>query len=810
MNDLKYALRMLRKNPGFTTVAILTLAIGIGATTTVFSIVNGVLLQPLEYPDSDRIVYVWEADKEKGFQFNRSSPANFLDWRRENDVFEAIAFDAFHSGPVTRSFIHQDDGRAERLPGRFVSTDYFKVFGQEPLLGRTFGPEEEKRGSARVTVISHRLWQRLYNGDREIVGKPINLENQGRHSYQIVGVMPEGFRYPNVDIWIPCAHMPRDMTRRGGHMINVVARLKDGVSLIQAQTAMDSIQGRIHERHGHLVKTAPHLIIGRQVNLQPMLESVVAGIRPSLIIFCGAVALVLLIACANVANLLLSRALARQREMSIRAALGAGRARLVRQLLSESAALSFVGGLAGILVAWGGTKLVIQFGAGSIPRLGTVTLDWRVLGFALLASIITGVIFGLAPAWQSSKTDLTNALKEGAGRVTGSQLTLRLRSAFTVTQVALALMLLIGAGLLIQSFNRLQDVKPGFDTAELLVVELSMTSASHKNTQQRRAFLRNLLNKLGTSTGVASASAVSMIPDRRGWPYPYTRNDIAKPPAGDWNKAGVRYISPDYLQTFGIPLLRGREFAGSDTAKSEKVMMINQAFAKSVFPGEDPLGKQLTCANRIWRIVGVFGDVKNSGRTQDTVPEMCMPAEQWEFDAIFLTVRAESNPLALAPIISDHVHTLDAGLPLNRFRTMKSYLDQTATGPRFRSMLLGMFALAALILASVGIYGVMAYAVSQRTNEMGIRMALGAQKSEVMSLIIRQGMRLTLIGVALGLTGSYAVTRVLESHLFNITATDLQTFLGVSLLLTLVALAACLAPAIRAMRTSPAEALRYE
>lgn len=809
MNDFKYALRMLRKNPGFTTVAVLTLALGIGATTTVFSVVNGVLLQPLDYPGSDRIVQLWEADAERGFRYHNSSPANFVDWRRENDVFEELAFAAHHSGWLTLAFIYNGDGGAERLPGRFVSTNYFKVFGQEPVLGRTFLPQEEIRGAPRLVVISHRLWQRLYNGDPGVIGRTMSLENQGRHAYEIIGVMPEGFRYPGADVWVSCAHMPRPMTRRGGHMIAVVGRLKEGVSLEKARTAMNAIQGRIHDEYGHLVQQGQQFIIGREINMQPMLETMVSGVRTSLLIFSGAVALVLLIACANVANLLLSRALARQREMSLRAALGAGRWRLIRQLLCESAALSLAGGIAGMVVAWAGTTLIVQFSAG-IPRIEMVQIDLRVLGFTLIASLITGILFGLAPAWHSSKTDLNNALKEGAGRVTGGRFQHRLRAAFTVTQVALALILLIGAGLLVQSFNRLQDVDPGFAAEELLTVELALTGAAYQNIEQRRAFLNQLLDELRTTPGVDAAAAVSMIPDRRAWPFPYARADRPTTPVNEWDRASTRIVTPDFLKTYGMPLLRGREFARSDSPQAEPVMMVNQSFANTVFPDEDPIDKQINCMGKTWRIVGVFGDVKNYGLAQETGPEFAAPFDQWDFTSLFVTVRAKSNPMALAPLITEHVGKLNPNQPLNTFRTMQDALDTTTRSPRFRSMLLGLFALAALILASVGIYGVMAYSVTQRTNEMGIRMALGARKTDILSLILRQGLKLTLIGVAVGLAGSLALTRVLEAQLFMIQATDMTTFIGVSLILTLVAVAACLAPAARAMRVNPTQALRYE
>ncbi len=811
MNDFKHALRVLCKNPGFTTVAVLTLTLGIGATTIVFSIVNGVLLQPLEYPESDRIVHVWEADPEKGFYYNRSSPANFVDWRRNNQVFEAIGFAAHHSGWATLSFIYAGEGdAAERLRGRFVSADYFKVFRQEPLLGRTFLPEEELAGSQRVTVISHRLWMRLFQGDRDIIGKTISLENRGRHRYEIIGVMPEGFHYLNADVWVSCAHMPRPMTRRGGHMIAVVARLKDGVSLEEAQTEMTAIQSRIHAEYGHLEENAPQLAMGREINLQPLLESVVYGIRPSLLMFSGAVALVLLIACANVANLLLSRGLARRREMSTRAALGAGRWRLVRQLLSESVVLFLVGGIGGTLLAWAGTKLLVQFSAGTIPRLESVGIDWRVFGFALGASLVTGVLSGLAPAWQSSKANLNDALKEGTGRVTGGRVQHGLRGAFTVTQVTLALILLIGAGLLIRSFERLQSVEPGFDAEKLLTVEFALTGAAYETMVQRRAFLNQLADVMRHTPGVEAASTVSMIPDRRAWPYPFARSDQAASPPSEWSKAGVRIVSPDFLKTFGMPLLRGREFLHTDTAESEPVAMVNQTFVRQVFPDEDPLDQRITCSGNTWRIVGVFADVKNHGLAGETGPEICVPCNQWHFTSAFLTLRAHSHPMALAPIVTEHVHMLNPGQPLNTFRTMQGYLDNSTKVPRFRSMLLGSFALAALLLASVGIYGVMAYSVTQRTNEMGVRMALGAQKTDLLGLILRQGLNLTLIGVAVGLAGSFALTRSLKAHLFEIESTDLATFIGVSFLLTLVSLAACLTPAWRATRIPPTDALRYE
>lgn len=810
LQDLRFGVRMLWKNRGFTAAAVLTLALGIGATTIVFSIVSGVLLQPLDYPDSGRIVNVWEADPKKGFQSNYTSPANFVDWRREHQVFEAIAFAAHHDGWTTLSFIHTGDGVAERLPGRFVSADYFKVFGLQPVLGRSFLPEEEVRGARRVVVISHRLWQQLYNGDPGVVGKPVNLENQGRHTYEIIGVMPPGFRFPGADVWVSCAHMPREMTHRGGGGMHVVARLKPDVSLARAQAEMNAIQSRIHGEYGHLEQKGQHLVIGSQVRLQPLLDSMVGGVRPSLMAFSGAVALVLLIACANVANLQLSRALARQRELVVRAALGASRWRIVRLLLCESAALSLLGGVAGTLLAHWGTKLVVQFSAGSIPRHEMVGVDFRVFLFAVAVSLITGILFGLAPAWQSSRTDLNESLKEGTQRVSNGAAQFRLRSAFTVTQVALALVLLIGAGLLLRSFNRLQNVETGFDTEELLTADITMIGASYENHARRRIFLQQLIEKMQAVPGVEFACAVSMVPDRGGgWPTGYARMDRPMLPATQRPLVSVRVVTPNYLKTYGIRLLRGREFTESDAPQSGRVVMINQAFADKLFPGEDPVGKELECGGPA-QIIGVIANVKNTGLAGETRPEVYGTYQQWGFQSAFLTVRARSNPMALAPIITGHIRALNPAQPLGYFRTMQQHLDASTARPRFQSLLLGLFALVALVLASVGIYGVMAYSVAQRTNEIGIRMALGAQKSDVMKLVLRQGLNLTLTGVVIGLAGSLALTRVLKAYLFGISTTDLTTFLGVSLLLTLVALAACLVPALRAMRVNPMEALRHD
>ena len=828
MNDIRYALRLLARNPGFTAVSVLTLALGIGATTIVFSIVNGVLLQPLSYPDSHKIVQVFEGDEEDGFTYNyqnQTSPQNFLDWREKNSVFESIATYANFKESVTRNFIYTGGDIPRRLNGRFVSTNFFKVFGMTPILGRTFAPHEERRGSARLVVISHNFWNQEFNQNPNAIGKQITLENAGKHTYSIIGVMPPGFRYPGADVWVSLAHAPafRDynpknvlMAQRGGTVMRVVGRIKDDVSPERANAEMNALQKALYEEHKGQELQGPGWAIGRNIALEPILDSVVSRVRPSLILFSGAVALLLLIACANVANLLLSRALTRQREMSIRASQGASRWHLVRQLLTESAVLSVIAGVAGSALAWWGTNVVLQFSAGAIPRAAEVGMDWRVLVFTLLVSIITGTLFGLAPALQSSKTNLSDALREGANRLTSNRSHHYIRNGFTVTQIALALVLLIGAGLLIQSFNHLQSVKPGYAAEELLVVEMNLAGAAYPNREQRVNFINRAVEEMRATPGVDACAATSLLPIREGWPHNFYRKDQGPPSdKTEWKKLGTRAIGPGYHQAYGIPLLRGREIDVRDTWTSERVVMVNQAFVNLEYDDADGdvLDKIINISGVDYRIIGIFDDFKNRGLTKKASPEANVPLAQWPHaDAlsVFLTVRSENNPKALQPIVSEKVRKLNPDQPLNGFIVMQQYVDAGRAIDRFRSVLITMFALAALILASVGIYGVVSYSVAQRTNEMGIRMALGAQREDLMKLILKQGLQLTLLGVVIGLAGGLAVMRLLASQLYNISTTDPLTFVGVALILASVGILACVVPAVRAMRVSPINALRYE
>ena len=814
--DTRLAVRLLLKNPGFTTVALLTLALGIGATSIVFTIVNGVLLQPLDYPHSDRIVNVWEGSFEDGFTYgyqDQTSPANFMDWRRENTVFESMALWANFSGQATRSFIYNDGRDAYNLTGRFVSTNFFKVFGLSPVIGRSFLPEEEVPGSPRVVVISHRLWTQFLENDPAVIGKSMHLENNGRFSYEIIGVMPEGFRFGGSDLWVSVGHMPESIYRRGGNIMSVIGRLKEGMSLEKARSAMNVIQWRIHDEFKGLEAYRSGWKIEPNIDLEPMLDSVVSNVRPSLVLFTGAVCLLLLIAVANVANLLLSRALARKREMSVRAAMGAQRWQLIKQLLSESIVLALIGGAAGVLLAWLGLKLVLQFHAGAIPRAADIGIDFKVLVFTLVASLVTAVLFGFAPALQTSKPDLNDALRQGANRLTSDRSHNVVRNSFTVIQIALAFTLLIGAGLLIQSFNRMQKIDTGYKADNLLTVMVTMTGAIYDGPEARVAFLQQLIDEMKGTSGVDAAAAVSVLPTGKGWPYPYTRSDQPVPQPKDRPRADLRSVTEDYHETFGIEVVRGRPFNRQDTWRSEKVVMVNETFSRTAFPGEEVLGKHIRYFGQDWRIIGVYADIKNVGLTKDTNPGVNLPIAQWpgnDAKSVYLTLRTKADPLSLAPVVSEKVRELNPEQPLNQFQLMEAYLDNSTSIDRFRSILMGLFAFAALMLASIGIYGVIAYSVEQRTNEMGIRLALGSPRSRLLWMILLQGTKLTVAGIVLGLIGSWMLSRVIASQLYGVTASDPRTFMAVSLVLIVVSLVASIVPALRAMHVSPMESLRTE
>ncbi|MCI0541431.1 MAG: ABC transporter permease [Verrucomicrobiales bacterium] len=804
LQDLRHGFRLLFKNPAFTTVAVLTLALGIGANTTIFSLVNGVLLRPLSYPEADRIVNVYERNPRLGFDTANVAPADFVDWQEQNTVFETLAFvGEFAAG---RSFILTGGDVAERLRGRFVSASFFSVFRTEPMLGRTFLPEEDKPGGNLAVVLGHGLWQRVFAGNSNIVGQTVTLDNNNRRrSYAVVGVMPPGFGHPpNTGLWVSASGISNfPMNRRPGRFLNVVGRLKPNVSLEQAQAAMDLIQGRIEQKF-------PNLQLGSHTKLVPLREQFVGGVRQALLVFLGAVGFVLLIACANVANLLLARASSRQREMAIRTALGASRLRIVRQLLTESTVLALMGLVLGILVAYWSVHLLPSLGAG-VPRINEVKIDGRVLSFSAVLAFFTGIIFGLAPALQSSKADVNEALKSGSLTSGTGREKQRLRGLLVVSEIALALILLIGAGLMIQSFVRLQRESAGFNAENLLVTDIDMGTSSYPNEQTRRAFFSDLVERMKSVPGVQSVCGTAMVPMvGTGWSVRFQIDGQPRWAPEERPQVDLRVITPGYFRTLGIQLLKGRDFVAADTAESIRVVVVNEALARRYFPNDDPLGKHLELDEGRCEIIAVAADVKNAGLPGEVKPEIYGNYLQWYFPSAYLVLRTASDPMSFAPLVRSEVRALNKDQPVAWTFVMQRWIAGGLNQPRFRSLLLGTFGGVALVLAAVGIYGVMAFSVAQRTHEIGVRMALGAQRSDVLKLILGQGLKLALWGVIIGLAGSFALTRFIATQLFGVTSTDPLTFAGISLLLVLLVLAACLVPARRGMKVEPMLALRYE
>ncbi|HWP42569.1 MAG TPA: ABC transporter permease [Blastocatellia bacterium] len=794
--DLRYGARMLVKNPGFTVVAVIMLALGIGANTAIFSVVNAVLLRPLDYEDPDRLVTVLENNWQKGWTRFAVAPGNFAAWREQNQVFEQMA--AFTGS----SFTLVGEGEPEQLPGTRASANLFALLGVKPALGRDFLPEEDHPGGERVVIVSHRLWQRRFGADPGLVGKPLTLNGQ---SYTVVGVMPAGFLFPNprTELWVPVAFSAGDLGNRGGHDYVAIARLKPGVTLEQAQTEMSAIAARLEEQYPET-----NAAWGARVTL--LVEEVVGDVRPALLALVCAVAFVLLIACANVANLLLARAAARQKEVAIRAALGSSRSRLLRQLLTESVLLSLLGGAFGMLLAAWGVDALVSLGPANIPRLSQVGIDGRVLGFAFLISLATGIIFGLAPALQASQTDLSESLKEGGRSSSAGAGSQRLRRLLVVAEVALALALLVGAGLMIKSFVRLSEVETGFDSQNVLTAQITLPQSRYDDRQQQAAFFRQVLARIEALPGVESVGAASPLPFTGDRLYSFI---VEGHPTDNVPSANYYAVSPDYFVTMGIPLLKGRFFTEADMAESPRVAIINETMARRYFPDEDPIGKRMNITNgpEVMReIVGVVGDVKQYGLDTQSPAQMYEPYLQRPYPGMTLVVRAASEPAGLIDAVRREVLAVDKEQPIARAQTMEEIIAKSVAPRRFSVILLAAFAAVALTLAAVGIYGVMSYLISQRTHEIGVRMALGAGRRDVLRLVVGQGMRLALLGVGIGLLAAFALTRLMESLLFGVSATDPLTYIVVALLLATSALLACYVPARRATKVDPLLALRYE
>jgi len=802
-NDLRYAIRLQRKNPGFTIVAVIALALGIGANTAIFSVVNTVLLRPLPYKDPERLVMVWEEATKAGYPQDTPTAANFVDWRTQNQTFEGMA------AITDDSFNLTGTGDPERLVGQRVSTDLFPLFGVEPQIGRVFTAAEDQPGNERVVLLSYGLWQRRFGGDAGIVGKTLQLNGAG---YTVVGVMPARFQFPTADdeVWVPVAFTQEDAANRNRHYLRVVGRLKPGVTLAQAQADMSTIATRLQQQY-------PQTNTDLGAVITPLHEHLVGDIRPALLILLGAVGLVLLIACANVANLLLARAAVRQKEIAVRVALGARRSRLIRQFLTESVSLSLLGGLVGLVISYVGLIVLKAFIPENISQARAISIDYKVLGFTLLVSVATGLIFGLAPALQSIRFNQAETLKEGGRDAATGGSGKRLRSLLVMAEVAISLVLLIGAGLLINSFLRLRNVDPGFRAENLLTMKIVLPEPKYEKKVQRSAFYTDVIQRVQSLPGVRSAAVTTNLPlYRQGNSISISIEGKPEPPPGQEDIIVTRIISPGYFDTMSIPLLKGRQLTDQDTDDSPNVVVISEGMARRYWPGEEAVGKRIA-VGRIrspedWiQVVGVVKDVRQFELTADPKPQMYLTHRQFGFfDAQDLVVKTDVDSASMANAVRKAVWEIDKDQPVSNIRAMETILADSIARQRFSMLLLAIFASVALVLAAVGIYGVMSYSVAQRTHEIGIRMALGAQTSAVLKLAVGYGLKLVLAGIAIGLVAAFALTRVMSTLLFGVTATDPTTFTLISLLLVAVAAIASYIPARRATRVNPIIALRYE
>ncbi len=798
VRDIRYGVRSLLKRPGFTAIALIALALGIGANTAIFSLVNAVLLRPLPFAEPDRLVWVWGNIRNGGSRAS-VSPLDYLDFREQNTTFEEFA--ASFSIPLPLNLT--GNGEPERLSAAGVTGNYFQALGAIPALGRTFLLENEKPGSDQVAVLSYGLWQKRFAGDLNIVNKTITLDGR---TCTVLGVMPQEFNFPQAaELWVPMNFdIAPGMKQRKAHFLRPIGKLKPGVTLAQAQADTDVIAGRLEEQY-------PESNTGWNLRLVSLREQLVGNSRPTLFILFGAVGFVLLIACANVANLLLVRAAGRQKEIALRTALGAGRFRIVRQMITESVLLSLIGGTLGALLAMWGVDLLVTLSEGTIPPTAHVKIDITVLGFTLLISVLTGVLFGLAPALRTMKLNLSESLKEGGRSAHEGAQRNRMRSVLVVIESAVAVVLLIGAGLLIRSLLQLQDVSPGFDAQNVLTMRVDLPRDKYATHEKTKSFFSELESRVGGLPGVETVGFVSELP-LSGQPndMPYTVE--GRPPASSDQAFDddFRRVNTGYFSALRIPLLRGRNFTEQEVRQGDKVLIISELLARQAFPNEEPLGKRLILAmgNEPWEIIGIVGDIRHHAMEMRPVAAMYLPTYESRWTNV--VIRTKGDPAGLAAAVRKVVQGIDPDQPVANVRTMEQWVDLAVASARYRTTLLGLFALVALVLASTGIYGVMSYSVAQRTHEIGVRMALGARQFDVLKLVVRQGMTLVVVGVGIGLLGAAALTRVLSTLLFGVTARDPLTFVAVAALLTLIAFVACYLPARRATKVDPLVALRYE
>ena len=802
IKDIRYGVRSLMKRPALALIAIFTLAVGIGANSAIFSAVNALLINPLPFSEPDRILAIWETQPSRGVVRNEVSMANYLDWRSQNQTFEKLGLYRWWSPNLTGL------DTPERIQAFLVTGNFLDVLGVKPALGRGFADDEDQPGKESVAILTHGLWQRRFGGDPEIVNKTITLSG---YTCTVIGVMPQGFNYPaGVEVLVPIEITPESARNRRSHSYYVVGRLKPGVSVSQAQTDLATIASRLENEYAESNT-------GWGVVVYPIVEDAVRLYKTAVLALMAAVGFVLLIVCANVANLMLARAAGRQKEMALRAALGAGRWRLVRQLLTESLLLALVGGGLGVLIATWGVDLLRTLNPGKaaqfVPGWDRLGVDPAVLAFNLGLSLFTGVLLGLAPAWQLSKTDLNNALKEGGRQSSlGSH---RLRGLLVISEVALSLMLLVSAGLLMRTFLVLLKTEPGFNPNNVMTMRLNLPGTKYKDEAQRSAFYQELLRRVQSLPGVESAAAVNYLPlGGSNSSDSFLVEGIPDPPPGQEFIGRYRNCTPDYFRTMGIPIVKGRAFTDQDKAGSPPVIIVNESMAEKYWPGADPIGKRVRfnapLSKAPWmQVVGVVKDVKHDLQTPITT-DYYLPHAQDSWSSMVLVARTKGDPLSVAGDMRQQVWSLDKDQPVYDVQTMEQVRAFSVSLYSFSAGSLGIFAAIALLLASIGIYGVMSYAVIQRTQEIGIRMALGARGADVLKLVIRNGMTLALIGIVAGLAGAFALTRLLQSLLFGVTPTDALTFGAVTFGLLLVALLACYIPARRATKVDPLVALRYE
>jgi len=811
--DLKYGVRTLLKTPGFAAVAVLVLALGIGANTAIFGVVNAVLLRPLPYEDPGRLVQVWHVPPPKSFpgmtEFSVSA-ANYSDWRDQNYVFDQLAIYTFASLNLSGK------GKPESVTSGVVSPNFFSVLRVRPFIGRTIAPGEDQLGHGNVVVLGHAFWREHFGSDPGIVGQNVTLNQQ---NYIVLGVMPSRFQMPpSVQIWTPLAWTDTEKAVRGEHHFSVIGRLKPGIDLERAQAEMNMISSRLEQQYPADDKGWGAVVV-------PLREQLVGSVRPALLVLLGAVAFVLLIACANVANLMLARTLGRRKEIAIRSALGASRARIVQQVLSETTLLALAGGLLGLLIAHFGARFISTFLADQLSLSPEVSLDGWVLGFTFIISVLTGVLAGLAPALRLTKTDLNEALKQGLNRTDADSGGKRTHGVLVVSEVALSLMLLIGAGLMIRSLWILRSVDPGLDPNNVLTMTIGIPVPSTRfPTPLRQSnFFNDVLQRVRAFPGVESAGVIDALPlTGGGSTQPIAIEGRATQQMADQPEVAVRIVSPGYIRALHIPLLRGRDFSDADIAGRPAAILISESMAKRFWPNENPLGKHLTMtflpdASR--EIVGIVGDVKDSGLdVNDPVATLYMPLGQlsapqlggWTSFPMSLVVRTRSNPSSLTSAVTDAVHQVDSELPLLQILTMQDVVGASLSQQRFNMLLLAVFAGLALLVAAIGIYSVLSYSVKRRIREIGIRIALGAQVRDVLRLIVIEGMRPTLIGVAIGLAGALALGRVLANLIYGVKPTDPITCGAVSLLLAGVGVFASIIPAYRATTVEPMKTLRDE